>query len=86
MKQLWVEQYRPKSKDDYVFKDDKQRKQIDNWLKGGALHRYTPFFLNFNIEYSGFYSSLYSGKCYILQNNVLPPFYLCICTFTYNVL
>lgn len=37
MKQLWVEQYRPKSKDDYVFKDDKQRKQIDNWLKGGAL-------------------------------------------------
>ena len=50
------------------------------------LHRHTPFFLNFNIEYSGFYSSFYSGKCYFLQNNVLTPFYLCICAFTYNIL
>ena len=37
MKQLWVEQYRPKSKEDYVFKDDKQRKQIDKWISSGAL-------------------------------------------------
>ena len=37
MKQLWVEQYRPTSKDGYVFKDEKQRKQIDKWLSAGAL-------------------------------------------------
>jgi DNA polymerase III delta prime subunit len=37
MKQLWTESYRPKGIDGYVFKDEKQRKQIDKWIKGGAL-------------------------------------------------
>jgi DNA polymerase III delta prime subunit len=37
MKQLWTESYRPKGIDGYVFKDEKQRKQIDKWSKGGAL-------------------------------------------------
>jgi DNA polymerase III delta prime subunit len=37
MKQLWVEKYRPPGLDGYVFKDERQRKQIDQWLKEGAL-------------------------------------------------
>lgn len=37
MQQLWTELYRPKSIVDYVFKDQKQRKQIENWIASGAL-------------------------------------------------
>lgn len=37
MKQLWTEKYRPKGLDGYVFKDAKQRKQIDQWIAQGAL-------------------------------------------------
>jgi len=37
MKNLWVETYRPKSIKDYVFKDEKQKKQIAKWIQGGAL-------------------------------------------------
>lgn len=37
MKSLWTEKYRPKSLDDYVFKDEKQKKQIAKWIQGGAL-------------------------------------------------
>jgi DNA polymerase III delta prime subunit len=37
MKDLWVEKYRPPTIDGYVFKDSKQRKQIDKWIEGGAL-------------------------------------------------
>jgi len=37
MKQLWTEKYRPKGLDGYVFKDTKQRKQIDQWIAQGAL-------------------------------------------------
>ena len=37
MRQLWTESYRPKGLDGYVFKDTKQRKQIDQWLSQGAL-------------------------------------------------
>lgn len=36
------------------------------------LHRHTPFFHNFNIGYSIFYTPL---KYTFLQNNVLPSFY-----------
>jgi hypothetical protein len=29
MKELWVEKYRPKTIDGYVFRDDHQRQQIE---------------------------------------------------------
>jgi replication factor C small subunit len=37
MKELWVEKYRPKSVDGYVFKDDAHRKQINAWIKEGTI-------------------------------------------------
>lgn len=37
MRELWTEKYRPKGIDGYVFKDPKQRQQIDKWVAGGAL-------------------------------------------------
>lgn len=37
MKQLWCEKYRPKSISEYVFKDQRQRSQIEKWLANGAL-------------------------------------------------
>ena len=33
MKQLWVEQYRPKDVDGYVFRDEAQREQVKQWIK-----------------------------------------------------
>ena len=33
MKELWVEKYRPKTIDGYVFRDDAQKQQIKNWIK-----------------------------------------------------
>lgn len=32
-KSLWVERYRPKTVDGYVFRDNIQKKQINNWIK-----------------------------------------------------
>jgi replication factor C small subunit len=32
MKDLWVEKYRPTKVDEYVFKDNSQRKQVQNWI------------------------------------------------------
>jgi replication factor C small subunit len=32
-KMLWVEKYRPKTIDGYVFRDDNQRRQVNNWVK-----------------------------------------------------
>ena len=37
MKELWVEKYRPKTVDGYVFRDDHQRKQISNWIKDKSI-------------------------------------------------
>jgi DNA polymerase III delta prime subunit len=37
MKELWVEQYRPPSLDGYVFKDEQQKNQIENWIKDGII-------------------------------------------------
>lgn len=37
MKQLWTEAYRPKSIGDYVFRDDKQKKQVQTWVQSGAI-------------------------------------------------
>ena len=33
MKDLWVEKYRPKTLSEYVFRDDHQRKQVEQWVK-----------------------------------------------------
>ena len=33
MKELWVEKYRPKTVDGYVFRDSHQREQIQGWIK-----------------------------------------------------
>ena len=33
MKQLWVEQYRPKDVNGYVFRDEAQREQVKQWIK-----------------------------------------------------
>jgi DNA polymerase III delta prime subunit len=37
MKELWVEKYRPKTVDGYVFRDDNQKKQILQWIKEGSI-------------------------------------------------
>ena len=37
MKQLWVEQYRPKTVDGYVFVDDAQREQVQTWIRDGSI-------------------------------------------------
>jgi replication factor C small subunit len=36
-KQLWTEQYRPKTVDGYVFRDEAQRTQINNWIKEKSI-------------------------------------------------
>lgn len=35
--QLWVEKYRPKTVDEYVFVDDRQRNQVKQWIKDGSV-------------------------------------------------
>jgi len=37
MKELWVEKYRPKTVDGYVFRDENQRKQVQSWIKQGSI-------------------------------------------------
>jgi len=37
MKELWVEKYRPKNLDGYVFRDDNQRKQAQSWIKEKSI-------------------------------------------------
>jgi replication factor C small subunit len=37
MKELWVEKYRPSSVDTYVFKDNSQKKQVQNWINDGGI-------------------------------------------------
>jgi DNA polymerase III delta prime subunit len=37
MKELWVEKYRPKTLDGYVFKDERQKTQIDQWIREGSI-------------------------------------------------
>lgn len=37
MKKLWVEEYRPKNLDEYVFKDEKQKELFRHWVKSGAM-------------------------------------------------
>jgi DNA polymerase III delta prime subunit len=35
--QLWVEKFRPKDVDGYVFRDEAQREQVKQWIKEGAI-------------------------------------------------
>jgi replication factor C small subunit len=35
--ELWTEKYRPKSIDDYVFRDSMQRDQMQSWIKSGSI-------------------------------------------------
>jgi len=37
MKELWVEKYRPKTVDGYVFRDEHQKKQIQTWIKDKTI-------------------------------------------------
>jgi len=37
MKELWVEKYRPKNIDGYVFRDNHQKEQIQSWIKQGSI-------------------------------------------------
>jgi DNA polymerase III delta prime subunit len=37
MKELWVEKYRPRTADGYVFVDDAQREQVQQWIRDGSI-------------------------------------------------
>ena len=37
MKELWVEKYRPKTIEGYVFRDEHQRQQVERWIKEGSI-------------------------------------------------
>ena len=37
MKELWIEAYRPKTIDGYVFVDDNQRQQVEAWIREGSI-------------------------------------------------
>ena len=37
MKELWVEKYRPKKLDGYVFRDEHQKDQVQRWVKEGTI-------------------------------------------------
>jgi replication factor C small subunit len=37
MKDIWVEKYRPKTVDEYVFKDEAQKHQVKSWITDGGI-------------------------------------------------
>ncbi len=37
MKELWVEKYRPRKIDGYVFRDNHQKEQVQRWIKEGTI-------------------------------------------------
>lgn len=37
MQELWTEKYRPRTLDQYVFRDEHQRKQIEKWVKERSI-------------------------------------------------
>jgi len=36
-KKLWVESYRPQTVQDYVFVDDRQKDQVEGWVRDGSI-------------------------------------------------
>jgi replication factor C small subunit len=36
-KRLWVESYRPQTVQDYVFVDDRQKDQVEGWVRDGSI-------------------------------------------------
>lgn len=37
MQELWVEKYRPRTVDGYVFVDEAQRTQVNSWIQSGSI-------------------------------------------------
>jgi len=37
LKDLWVEKYRPKTVNEYVFRDETQRQQVEGWIKNQSI-------------------------------------------------
>ena len=37
MKELWVEKYRPRTVENYVFVDQTQREQVESWIREGSI-------------------------------------------------
>ena len=37
MKELWIEKYRPRTIDGYVFVDNNQRQQVESWIKDSSI-------------------------------------------------
>ena len=37
MKDLWAEKYRPRTIEEYVFRDETQREQVKSWIDSGAI-------------------------------------------------
>lgn len=37
MKELWTEKYRPSTVDGYVFTDERQRAEVESWIKSGSI-------------------------------------------------
>jgi DNA polymerase III delta prime subunit len=37
MKELWIEKYRPRTVDGYVFVDDNQRQQVESWIRDCSI-------------------------------------------------
>jgi len=37
MQELWVEKYRPRTVDSYVFVDEAQRTQVNSWIQSGSI-------------------------------------------------
>jgi len=37
MRELWVEKYRPKNVEDYVFRDQAQREMVQGWVDSGSI-------------------------------------------------
>ena len=37
MKELWTEKYRPTTLDEYVFRDNEQKQQVEAWIQSGSI-------------------------------------------------